>query len=197
MSGIETYLLDSENQHPATAKAVGAGAMFALAPGKGLLAHRERAGTLHNYVFLTKSPDWFAAIDFTDKRASADRIVQEFDGWATDLTTLISDSDTPLVPRPLYTLPVDHRWGRVPGVTLLGDAAHLTAPNGEGANLAMYDGSELARAIAAHPDDVETALSRYEQAMFARSSEAAIDGIEQHQLLFGAGTPYSLLGLAD
>jgi 2-polyprenyl-6-methoxyphenol hydroxylase-like FAD-dependent oxidoreductase len=187
MSAVETHLLDSEARHPATAKAVGQGAMYALAPGKGLLAHRERAGTLHNYVFVAKPQGWFAD----------GRVAQEFDGWAPELTALITDSDTPPLVRPLYTLPIEHRWARVPGVTLLGDAAHLTAPNGEGANLAMYDGAELAQAIATHPGDVETALTEYEQAMFPRSAEAAAEGVEGHELLFGAGAPYVMLGLVS
>jgi 2-polyprenyl-6-methoxyphenol hydroxylase-like FAD-dependent oxidoreductase len=73
----------------------------------------------------------------------AAQVAGEFDGWASELTALVTDSDTPPALRRIYTLPADHYWDRVPGVTLLGDAAHLRAPNGEGANLAMQDGAEL------------------------------------------------------
>ncbi|WP_405162847.1 FAD-dependent monooxygenase [Nocardia sp. NBC_01499] len=192
-SFIETYLFDSETRHPAAAKAVGGGSMFALAPGKGIQAHRESGDTLHTYVVLTESRDWFATIDFTDAAAAAARIAHEFDGWAPELTALITDSDTAPVLRPLYALPIEHRWDRVPGVTLLGDAAHVAASNGEGANLAMYDGAELGKALAAHPDDVEAALTEYEQAMFPRSTEAAADGTQLHESLFGDNAPYSLV----
>jgi 2-polyprenyl-6-methoxyphenol hydroxylase-like FAD-dependent oxidoreductase len=193
MSYVETYLFDGDTRHPATAKAVGGGAMFTLAPGKGILAHRERGDTLHTYVALTRSQDWFAAIDFTDPAAAAARIAQEFDGWAPELTALITDGETAPVLRTIYTLPIEHRWDRTPGVTLLGDAAHLTAPNGEGANLALYDGAELGKAIAAYPDDIEAALTEYEQAMFPRSTEAATEGPQLHELLFGDDTPHGLI----
>ncbi len=142
-------------------------------PGREIFAHRESGDTLHTYVALTRTQDWFAAIDFTDAAAATARIAHEFDGWAPELTSLITDGDTAPVLRPHYALPTGHRWDRVPGVTLLGDAAHLAPPNGEGANLAMYDGAELGKALAAHPDDVEAALTEYEQAMFPRSAEVA------------------------
>ncbi|MEU1799600.1 NAD(P)/FAD-dependent oxidoreductase [Streptomyces sp. NPDC019937] len=190
---VETYLFDGDSRHPAAAKAVGGGSLLALAPGKGIQAHRESGGTLHTYVALTAPQDWFAAIDFTDAAAATARIAEEFDGWAPELTALITDSDTAPVLRPLNALPVGHRWERVPGVTLLGDAAHLSAPNGEGANLAMYDGAELGKALATHPGDLETALTAYEQAMFPRGAAAAAEGAELHELMFGDDAPHSLI----
>ncbi|MFI5685388.1 FAD-dependent oxidoreductase [Streptomyces sp. NPDC051636] len=190
---IETYLFDSDTRHPASAKAVGGGALFALAPGKGIQAHRESGGTLHTYVTLSKPQDWFAGIDFTDAAAATARIVQEFDGWAPELTALITDGETAPVLRTLNALPIGHRWDRVPGVTLLGDAAHLMIPSGEGANLAMYDGAELGKAIAAHPDDVEAALTEYEQALFPRSAAAATEAVRVHELCLGDNAPHSLV----
>ncbi|NOK17604.1 FAD-dependent monooxygenase [Corallococcus carmarthensis] len=195
-SFIETYLFDADTRHPASAKAVGGGAMAALVPGgKGIQAHRESGGTLHTYVALTQPKEWFAGIDFTDSATATARIAQEFTGWAPELTALITDGDTPPVLRPINTLPIGHRWDRVPGVTLLGDAAHLTRPNGEGANLAMYDGAELGKAIAAHPGDVEAALTAYEEALFIRSAEAAIEATRDFGLCFDDNAPHGLISL--
>ena len=174
-SFIETYLFDADARHPASAKAVGGGALFALAPGKGISAHRETNGVLHTYVALTKPQAWIAGIDFADPKAAKARVAAEFDGWAPELTALITDGETDPVPRTIHALPTGHRWKRVPGVTLLGDAAHLMPPAGEGANLAMYDGAELGKAIAAHRGDLEAALAEYEEAMFARSAKAAVE----------------------
>lgn len=192
-SFVETYLFDADTRHPAAAKAVGGGSLMAPAPGKGVMAHREKGGTLHTYVALCEPRDWFDAIDFTDPAAATARIAQEFDGWASELTALITDTDSAPVLRPHYALPLGHRWDRVTGVTLLGDAAHLAAPNGEGANLAMLDGAELGSAITAHGADIEAALAEYERAMFPRGTEAATEGTELHELLFGENAPHGLV----
>jgi 2-polyprenyl-6-methoxyphenol hydroxylase-like FAD-dependent oxidoreductase len=117
---IETYLYDVDKRHPATAEAVGAGAMYALTPGKGIVAHREAGDILHTYVQLIRPAEWVAGIDF----AGTARVAAEFDGWTAELTALITDGETTPVPRMIYTLPDGHQWDRVPGVTLLGDAAH-------------------------------------------------------------------------
>lgn len=195
-SFVETYLLDADARHPASARLVGGGALYALAPGRGIVAHREPSGVLHTYVALNKPQEWIQSIDFTDPRAVKTQVAAEFEGWARELTALITDADTDPVPRLLHALPAGHRWQRVPGATLLGDAAHLAPPDGEGANLAMFDGAELGKALAAHSGDIEAALTEYEQALFSRSAETAREAARIHALCFNDdNAPYGLIAL--
>ncbi|WP_409185088.1 FAD-dependent oxidoreductase [Amycolatopsis sp. VS8301801F10] len=174
---VETYLYDADTRHPAAAKIVGGGGMGAPAPGQRIMVHRER-DALHTYAMLNKPPEWFDALERLDSRAALDRVAAEFDGWAPEIRELISGGDTAPILRRHDRLPHLPRWERIPGVTLIGDAAHVQGPNGEGANLAMLDGSDLAELLAAHPDDVETALALHEERMFARSEAVAAESAE-------------------
>jgi 2-polyprenyl-6-methoxyphenol hydroxylase-like FAD-dependent oxidoreductase len=144
-------------------------------------------------VALKKPEDWIGNIDFSGPATALACVAQEFDDWATELTALITDGETDPVPRPIYALPIDHKWDRIPGVTLLGDAAHLMAPSGEGANLAMYDGAELGKTIAANPDDVEAALFAYEKDLFSRSASEAAEANRILNVCFGDNAPQRLL----
>ncbi|GFJ81562.1 FAD-dependent oxidoreductase [Phytohabitans houttuyneae] len=65
-------------------------------------------------------------------------------------------------------MPTAARWTHKPGLTLIGDAAHLMPPVGEGANQAMLDAATLAAELAANPADPDSAIQAYEEAMFAR-----------------------------
>lgn len=195
MSYIDTYLHDVDNRHLASAAAVGNGALYALEPGEGFLAHREAGNVIHTYVILSRPLEWFDRIDFADADATRARIAAEFRNWAPELTALIADSDTAPILRSIHQLPDRHWWARVAGVTLIGDAAHVTVPGGEGANIAMLDGAELARAIAANPDDIESALAAYERVMFPRSEAEAVEAHQTVDLIFGEGAPHMLAEL--
>lgn len=189
---IETYLQDVDARHATAAAAVGRGSMFAMAPGRGITTHRETGDVLHTYVQLNRSLRWLDAIDFSDVDTSKRRVAEEFAGWAPALVALITEGDGALIPRPIYTLPSAHRWDRARGVTLLGDAAHLMPPSGEGANLAMFDAALLACALIERTQDLETRLAAYESEMFARSEREAEAAGRLLETTLGRDAPHSL-----
>lgn len=196
VSFVEADLMEADLRHPASATVVGGGMLFALGAGRGFLAHRESDGSLHVYAAVEAAEDWLDGIDFGDTEAAKAAVLKEFDGWDESLRALVADADGPLVPRRIHALPVGHRWDRVPGVTLLGDAAHLMPPfAGEGANLALLDGAELGLALAAHPGDTEAALAAYEDRMFRRAEVSAAESAHNAALLFRPDAPQGLLDM--
>ncbi|MEV6901175.1 NAD(P)/FAD-dependent oxidoreductase [Amycolatopsis sp. NPDC051372] len=195
ISFVELDLLDVAAKHPESAALVGGGMFMALGPGKGILAHREPDGSVHVYVALQVPEGWVASLHLSDAAA---KLSQEFAGWAPELKALIESADGDLVPRPIHALPVGHEWARVPGVTLVGDAAHVMSPfAGEGANLAMIDGAELALALVESDGDVEAALAQYEKALFPRSEEAARGSAENLVTSFAENTPDGVLAVFE
>ncbi|MGW1431744.1 FAD-dependent oxidoreductase [Streptomyces sp. NPDC002431] len=185
ISFVETDLFDADTRHPRSAAVIGGGFFIALGGERGVLAHRESDGSLHVYTALKADEGWLDTVDFNDHAAAKAAVLAHFEGWDEDLRGLVADAET-ITPRRIHALPVGHRWDRVPGVTLLGDAAHVMSPfAGEGANLAMFDGAELALAVAAHPGDTEAALTAYEEALFPRSEASAAESAANLDTMFG------------
>ncbi|MCK7624834.1 FAD-dependent monooxygenase [Streptomyces sp. RS10V-4] len=179
VSYAETALDDVDTRHPGAAELVGRGTLLALSGREGLLARREAGGRIGVYAALRGSQDWAreAGVSLADTEAVRAVLLARFTGWDERLRALLRDGDQPFADRPLFALPVPHTWPHTPGLTLLGDAAHLMTPfSGPGADLALYDGWELARHLAeAHTwqTDPDEAVRAYEAALFPRSAAAA------------------------
>lgn len=174
ITAVEFHVTDAPATIPASAALVGTGSLFALSDNKNLGGHGGRDP--HLGAMLRVPEDWLdtRGIDWTYTPSARTVLLAEFADWTPALTDLIRHCDDEITTRRIYALPTGLTWPRVPGVTLLGDAAHLMSPfAGEGANAAMRDARELALALVEHGADVESALRAYETAMFPRAAEAA------------------------
>ncbi|WP_152648456.1 FAD-dependent oxidoreductase [Streptacidiphilus anmyonensis] len=179
---VETGLDRADLRHPRLAALTGRGTMMALDDSKGFVAQRNSGGHVRVYVGMRTPQDWHRrrGVDLADHDAVRHALLAEFAGWSDDLLGFITETDTGYTNRPLFALPVPHIWEHRPGVTLLGDAAHLMSPfSGMGANLAMLDGADLAHTLIAEPT-LDAAVRAYEAVLRPRSlaaAEGAAEGI--------------------
>jgi len=138
-----------------------------VGPGAHVIHYPLRHGKLVNFVGILERDDW--QVESWTERGSVEECARDFAGWHEDVHTLIRALDEPYKwalmlrePLPIWS------QGRV---TLLGDACHPTLPMlASGAAMAIEDGYVLARALAAHPDDIALAFKRYEAARVERAS---------------------------
>lgn len=176
---LEAWFDAVESAHPELSELVGRGSAHVADGERGLFAQRSSGGHMRVYIMRRAALDWMAAsgLRARDTEGIRARLLAEYAGWSPRLLRLITENDGSYVDRPLFALPVPHTWRHTPGVTLLGDAAHLMPPLGVGVNLAMLDAAELALALA-RSATVDDAVRTYEKTMLPRSAEIAgmLDG---------------------
>ncbi|WP_112590291.1 FAD-dependent oxidoreductase [Micromonospora noduli] len=159
---VELSVEDVDQRHPDLAELVGTGNLWCVGVNQILAAQRLGDGSLRVGISLRAEDRPLDA--YRSKRALLDL----FAGWNPRLTALIEAAESAPTPRLIEAMPIGTRWTSRPGVTLIGDAAHLMPPVGEGANQAMLDAAELAGQLAANPADPNSAIRTYEESMFSR-----------------------------
>ncbi|MFF0431635.1 FAD-dependent oxidoreductase [Streptomyces sp. NPDC004327] len=169
---LETFLDDVDTRHPGLARLIGAGSLAVYGANRALVAQRNSGGHVKVYAQFRAPLDWHQSVDLDDVDAVRSSLLDLFDGWAAPVLELLRHG-TAFVHRPLYALPVSHTWTHVPGVTLLGDAAHLMPPLGAGANLAMLEGAELAESLAGNSGDLDQTVRAFEERMWERAGRWA------------------------
>ncbi|MFI2762308.1 FAD-dependent oxidoreductase [Streptomyces echinatus] len=182
---VELGIPDVDRTRPDLAAMVGRGNYWVLGDGQSLSAQRNGDGRVRVYLGFRTAEDWFgtSGIPFDDPAAARARLIELFAGWDPRFTALIAACDDTVLPRPITTLPVGLTWPSRPDVTLLGDAAHLMPPVGQGANMALLDGALLGLALAAHPDDLPAAVKEYEREMFERAGAAGRQSARVQEIL--------------
>jgi 2-polyprenyl-6-methoxyphenol hydroxylase-like FAD-dependent oxidoreductase len=168
---FEMHHSEAAAHDPASVATVGKGNMFALGERRAINGHLTASGGIHIYAATRME------LQARDVVLHRDDVLALFPGWSPKLLHLLSTAEPEVTPRPLWALPVGHAWAHRAGVTLLGDAAHVMSPfSGEGANLAMRDGADLADAILRGMqtgDNLDLEIRDYEATMQTRAAVAA------------------------
>ncbi|RAO42180.1 Tetracycline resistance protein [Micromonospora noduli] len=159
---VELSVEDVDQRHPDLAELVGPGNLWCVGVNQILAAQRLGDGSLRVGISLR------AEDRPLDRYRTKEALLDLFAGWNPRLTALIEAAESAPTPRLIEAMPIGTRWTSRPGVTLIGDAAHLMPPVGEGANQAMLDAAELAGQLAANPADPNSAIRTYEESMFSR-----------------------------
>ena len=161
---------------------------LSIGSGKPILTQRQGDGSYRTYFGLQVPEDFFrnGTVDLQDVEATRHLLLSDFyTDWSEEYKDLIRHV-TDLRAWPLYTLSTeDLGWKSVPGFTIVGDAAHLTIPNGEGVNIAMTDSLKLAAKIAEHgTENLDQAVQEYEADMFPRGIATITEGKVMANVMF-------------
>ncbi|KAI1170092.1 monooxygenase [Nemania sp. FL0916] len=223
---IEGRIAQGNPQYAAAQEMVGPGNSIAIGAKRVLLMQQTSDLTYRVYAGV-EEPEGLSrpggALDFAgDVEKARAALFGLYAGWMPKLRALLEHADGPWRIWPLYTFvgadfPADKKnagvdstaWTRVAGVTLLGDAAHLGLPNGEGVNLAMLDALNLFQSLTAELgesgkgafDDaadaaaIERAIVAYEAQMFPRARQHAEEGIFVNDMMYQADGAERMIGM--
>lgn len=179
---LEGNIYDVRNQAPVISRLLNGGKIMAFGKGKDILMGQKGPGEIGFYLSFRADKDWTAAsgLDFSDKSQLLDWFKNEYRGWSSIWLELLENTSLPLIPRPIYCMPLDQTWESLPNLTMLGDAAHVMPPfAGEGANMAMLDALELSESLLSDKYlSLQQAIAGYETSMRKRAAISAKESLE-------------------
>jgi len=164
------------------------GKIYVHHAGKYLHISAKGDGSIDFYVSSRTEETWASrsGIDFSDKVQVIQCFKTMFADWGSLWFELFENVDLPILVRPQYAVPSDQTWEARSNLTLLGDAAHIMPPSGEGVNLAMLDALELSEYLTDDRfNDTQTAIAAYEASMHKRAAQEAVESFEMMEWMHG------------
>ncbi|TFK88020.1 monooxygenase FAD-binding protein [Polyporus arcularius HHB13444] len=179
-------------------EAVGLGSCYCAEGGKMIICQRNGDGRIRTYAWHRGPLEWVLPGEPQEARRV---LLEMYKDWAPWVRKVIEVCDEEaMYTRPVFYLPVGHRWAHKPGVTLVADAAHLmSAFAGAGANVAMLDGLEvglvLAEAVSKgwSVEERETAVAVVEEQICSRGKKYAELSYNNVDVSFGPKAPQAVV----
>lgn len=154
--------------------------LLAMGTGKTISAQPRGDGGLTFYASSLYPENWIktSGIDFNESEEVYNYLVKYYEGWNPIFFTLFKACKH-FVPRPLNYFPLDQNWDTKSNLTLIGDAAHLMPPSGEGVNTAMLDALDLSECLTAGEfQNIQAAIAAYEKRMLQRAALLGEEALE-------------------
>ncbi len=194
---LEGSVYHSEEAVPGISQLINGGKIMAFGNEKNILMGQKGGGDLGFYASFKAKENWAeeSGIDFSDQMQILNWFRKDYSEWSPIWDELFKKAASPLIPRPIYCMPLDQTWETLPNLTLMGDAAHVMPPfAGEGANMAMLDALELSESLTSdtHPS-LQEAILDYEINMRKRASAAAKESLENGEKMHSPHALHTML----
>jgi 2-polyprenyl-6-methoxyphenol hydroxylase-like FAD-dependent oxidoreductase len=194
---VEINVPNAEKATPHIYALLNGGKIMAFGNNKCLLGGQKGEGNIGFYASFKPNENWVAnsGLDYANKTQLLEWFKKEYADWSSIWYELIENAAMPVIPRPIYCMPLDQTWEALPNVTMIGDAAHVMPPfAGEGANSAMLDALELSECLTVGKYvTLLEAISAYEISMRKRTSMAAQRSLENGERMHSEGALEKML----
>ncbi|WP_316832848.1 NAD(P)/FAD-dependent oxidoreductase [Pedobacter aquatilis] len=194
---VEGNIYNAASNAPNLWKLTNGGKVYALWDKKTVVLSAKGEGSLSFYTISYEPEDLatLAGIDFRNKAQVFDWFKQRYADWSDQWHEIFSTDESYFVIRPQYHFPVEQSWKSQSNLTMIGDAAHVTPPSGEGVNQAMQDALELYEALCMENfDTIETAIAAFEKKMLLRTSKETQDALDMVGLMQSENNLDNMLG---
>jgi hypothetical protein len=169
-----------------TASKVGMGSSLSIGADKYIMIQRQGNGSYRNSFGFQVPENFFRddTVNIQDVEATRLWLSDFYADWADEYKDIIRHG-TEFRGWPLYTMSTeDMGWKSVPGVTLAGDAAHLSYPGGKGVNIAMTDSLKLASKIVERGhENINQAVQEYEAELLPRGIAVVAEGTAMSEVM--------------
>ncbi|KAJ9620664.1 hypothetical protein H2204_012219 [Knufia peltigerae] len=204
-SGITTvqfWATEVKEWHSWLTEFVGNGSCFMFDKGRAMEARRIGDDSIQLTVSVRQAEGWLdkCGVDWSlPEEAKRKYLETFFKDCAEDLKLACLDCTDRMMRRKVYMPPpAGTRWESTPGLTLVGDAAHLMPPFADlGVDQAMNDALKLARALSSNertPAGLARGVREYEGEMLVRGEHVARTAWEVFESHFSANGGEKFVG---
>jgi 2-polyprenyl-6-methoxyphenol hydroxylase-like FAD-dependent oxidoreductase len=194
---VEINVHDAEKTTPQLYALLKGGKIMAFGNGRNILGGQKGNGGLGFYASFKADENWpeSSGLNFSDRTELLGWFKKEYGEWSIVWYELFENATMPVIPRPIYCMPLDQNWAALPNLTLLGDAAHVMPPfAGEGANTSMFDALELSECLTCDKyRDLQEAIYSYEINMRKRAATAAKRSLDNGERMHSEGALEKML----